>query len=217
MGVSLTSVYHKLNGVEPSTSAARVRDSAEQAQTLCQAMPGAARAPLWAGYQVRVLDGNVLGVREHRLMETRTRCAAPLPGNSLVVFDPALDLILDLVPSEDAYTQERALWEEVLPKGQPSEWWLMDRNLAPQGFQGGLIQRGAHFLAREHEQLRFTPLEPMHQVGRWDSGGLGAPGAGRAAPRGAAAPAPGLGPAHARGRDDALPPDPSAAAGGRGA
>jgi hypothetical protein len=170
VGVSLTSVYNKLNGLEPSTSAALVRYSAEQAQTLCQEMPGAARAPLLAGYEVRVLDGNVLGVREHRLMETRTRRAAPLPGKSLVVFDPALDLILDLVPSEDAYTQERALLEEVLPKVQPGELWLMDRNLAPKGFQWGLIQRGAHFLAREHEQLRFTPLEPMHKVGRCDSG-----------------------------------------------
>ena len=170
IGVSLTSVYNKLNGVEPGTSAALVRYSAEQAQALVQEMPAAARPVRLAGYVLRVLDGNSLAAREHRLLETRRCTAAPLPGKSLVVFDPALELMLDIVPGEDAYTQERALLAEVLPKVQAGELWLMDRNLAPKGFQWGLIERGAHFLTREHEQLRFEPLEPMHWVGRCPSG-----------------------------------------------
>jgi hypothetical protein len=156
--------------VEPSTAAALVRYSAEQAQALAQAMPAGARPPRLVGYVLRVLDGNVLAAREHRLRETRYGTAAPLPGKSLVVFDPALDLMVAMVPCEDAYTQERALLEEVLPEVQPGELWLMDRNLAPKGFQWGLLARGAHFLTREHEQLRFTPLEPMRPVGRCATG-----------------------------------------------
>jgi hypothetical protein len=58
IAVSLTSVYNKLNGVEPSTSAALVRYSAEQAQALAQEMPAAARPVRLAGYALRVLDGN---------------------------------------------------------------------------------------------------------------------------------------------------------------
>jgi hypothetical protein len=133
-------------------------------------MPAAARPPRLVGYALRVLDGNALGAREHRLQETRACTAAPLPGKSLVVFDPALELMVDLVPCEDAYTQERAWLQQVLPKVQPGELWLMDRNLAPKGFQWGLLARGAHFLTRAHEQLRFTPLEPMHPVGRCATG-----------------------------------------------
>jgi hypothetical protein len=53
---------------------------------------------------------------------------------------------------------------------QAGERWLMDRTLAPKGFQWGWIERGAHFLTREHKPLRFEPLEPMHWVGRCPSG-----------------------------------------------
>ena len=108
IAVSVKSVYNKLHGIETGTSAALVRYSAEQATGLI-AEVGGARPGLLAGYRVKVLDGNWLDGREHRLQETRSQTAAPLPGKALVVFDPALDVITDFIPSEDAYTQERAL------------------------------------------------------------------------------------------------------------
>ena len=92
IGVSVTSVYNKLNRLEVGTSAALVAYSGAQAAALIAEL-GGARPPLLAGVRVKVLDGNALAGREHRLPETRGQTAAPLPGKALAVFDPALDLI----------------------------------------------------------------------------------------------------------------------------
>ena len=169
LAVSIKSVYNKLNGLEPSTSAALVRYSAEQATGLIEEV-GGARPALLAGYHVKVLDGNWLEGREHRLAETRHQTAAPLPGKALLVYDPAREMITDMVPSEDAYTQERALLREVLPRVQAGELWLMDRNFCTQRLWWGLQRCGAVGLVREHPQLRCQPLEAMRVVGEIDSG-----------------------------------------------
>ncbi len=169
IAVSVKSVYNKLNGLEPGTSAALVRYSAEQATTLIAAV-GGARPGLLAGYRVKILDGNALAGREHRLAETRGQPAAPLPGKALAVFDPALDLIVDLVPSPDAYAQERALLPAVLAQVQPGELWIADRNFCTRGWLWGLHARGAVGLVREHGQMPFTPLEAPRVVGEIESG-----------------------------------------------
>ena len=85
----MTSVYNKLNGLEPRISTALVGHAVEQAEALIGEL-GAARAPLLAGVRVKVLDGTCLEASEHRLQETRDSTAGPLPGKALVVFDPAL-------------------------------------------------------------------------------------------------------------------------------
>jgi hypothetical protein len=41
--------------------------------------------------------------------ELRALRSAPLPGKSLAVYDPSLDIVVDVLPCEDGYTQERAL------------------------------------------------------------------------------------------------------------
>ena len=169
IAVSVKSVYNKLNGLEPGIAAALVRYSADQAEPLIAAV-GGARLGLLAGYRVKILDGNALAGREHRLAETRGQTAAPLPGKALAVFDPALDVIVDLVPSADAYSQERALLPAVLERVQAGELWLADRNFCTRGLLWGLHERGAVGLVREHKQLRFTPLETMRVVGDIDSG-----------------------------------------------
>ena len=63
---------------------------------------------------MRVLDGNHLTGTEHRLEDLRTTRAAALPGKALVFYEPCRDLITDVVPCEDAYTQERALVDQAL-------------------------------------------------------------------------------------------------------
>jgi hypothetical protein len=93
--VSVTSVYNQLNGLEASTSAALVAFSGARAAELIAELDGA-RPPLLAGMPVKVLDGNALAGREHRLVETRGPSAAPLPGKALAVFDPALEVVTAL-------------------------------------------------------------------------------------------------------------------------
>jgi Transposase DDE domain len=163
--VSVTSVYNKLKGLEVDTSAALVGWSASQAGELIQALQ-AAKPALLPGLTVKVLDGNVLDGREHRLKESRARTAAPLPGKVVAVFDPQCEVIEAIVPSEDAYTQERALLPEVLSRHVGAgQLWLADRNFCTTAFLEGLVQRQAHALIREHGLLRFTPLEPMREIG----------------------------------------------------
>jgi hypothetical protein len=165
VGASLAALYAKLNGLEAGTSAALVSLAAERAQEIIAQWPGAALEVL-PGYQVRVLDGNCLDGRQHRLAPTRGSTAAPLPGKALMVFDPQLQTIEAMVPCEDGHAQERSLLGQVGPLVGAGQVWLADRNFCTEEFLGDIAERdrGAHSLIREHGQLRFTPLEAMRSV-----------------------------------------------------
>lgn len=169
IGVSVTSVYNKLNGLEPATIAGLVSFSSAQVLELIREL-GETRPPLLPGIPVKVLDGNTLEGRQHRLKETRGSTAAPLPGQSLVVFDPQSEVITTLFPEADAYTQERALLGRVLETVQAGELWIADRNFCTKGWLWELHQRQALGLVREHEQVRFEPLEALREIGRVDNG-----------------------------------------------
>jgi IS4 transposase len=167
--VSVVSVYNKLNGLEPATSAALVRYMAQEASALIREL-GGARPALLPGYEVRILDGHCLAASEHRVKELRALRSAPLPGKSLVVYDPSLDVVLDVLPCEDGHPQERALLADVLQRVRPGELWVGDRNFCVLAFLLGLRARGACFIIREHEQFRFRPLGPMREVGASETG-----------------------------------------------
>lgn len=168
--VSITSVYNKLNGVEPEMSAALVRDSAAQLGPIIRQLGGTAAA-LLPGFRVRILDGNHLAGTEHRLKELRTMRAAALPGQALVVLDPELGLVVDLVPCEDGHAQERALLGEVLATVQPGDLWLGDRNFCTTGFLFGIVERGGFFLIRQHAStLRWKLLGRRKRCGKTASG-----------------------------------------------
>lgn len=168
--VSITSVYNKLNGVEAAVSAALVRDSAAQLGPIIRRMGGTARA-LLEGFRVRILDGNHLAGSEHRLKELRTMRAAALPGQTLVVLDPELGLVVDVVACEDGHTQERALFGEVLPMVQSQDLWLGDRNFCTTGFLFGIVERGGFFLIRQHAStLTYQLLGRRRRCGETASG-----------------------------------------------
>ena len=118
--VSVTSVYNKLNGVEAQTSRALVRDTAGHLRHLVEDVQGGCR-PWLPGYRVKVLDGNCIAATEHRLQVLRTTAAGPLPGKALVVYDPAVEMAIDVFPCEDGHAQERALLGEVVPTVQAGE------------------------------------------------------------------------------------------------
>lgn len=165
LGVSLTSVYNKLNGIETTTSAALVRFSAQQAEALIREVGGTETA-LLPGLRVKMLDGNALGKREHRLAETRSSTAAPLPGKTLDIYEPELGLITHSFPCEDAYTQERALLPAVLETVEADDVVVADRNFCTTEFLTGLAQRNAMGLIREHGQIRYHPLEAVGKAMR---------------------------------------------------
>jgi IS4 transposase len=154
--VTLKSVYEKLQNVELPVSAALVRFAAGRCQDLVRELGGACRPPL-PGYRVKILDGNHLAATQKRLQVTRGRRAAPLPGQSLVVLDPALMLVIDVFPCADAYTQERALVEQVLPTIQANDVWVEDRNFCTADFLEGVAGRQAYFVVRRHANLTIEP------------------------------------------------------------
>lgn len=162
-------VYGKLNNLEAETSAALVSLSATKSAALIREM-GAEEASLLAGYRVKILDGNALGARDHRLEVTRDSTAAPLPGKSLNVYEPALGLITHTIPCEDAYTQERALLASVPALVEASDLWIADRNFCVTDFFIELQARKAAGLIREHGQIRFEPLEPMSESVHTENG-----------------------------------------------
>src|SRR5947209_5270760 len=99
--VSLTSVYNKLEGIETGVSAELVRYTAQQLEPLLQELSATLPEPV-PGYHLRILDGNKLAGTQHRLAETRTEAAAPLPGQTLAILEPSWMLITDVLPWEDA-------------------------------------------------------------------------------------------------------------------
>jgi IS4 transposase len=168
-GVSLAAVYAKLNQLEPQLGPALVRYSAEQMQAVITAL-GALLPPWRTGYRVKILDGNHFAGTQHRLAPLRATAAAPLPGQVLAVLDPQSRLLLDLVACEDAYTQERALLEYVLPSVATNDVWVADRNFCTPKFLIGIAERGGFFAIREHAQLNIRSLGPRRPVRRSATG-----------------------------------------------
>lgn len=157
MPVTVTAVYDKLKGIETEVSAELVRDSARQLAPIIRCLRGTA-PPLLPGYRVRILDGNHLAGTEHRIQGLRRLRAAALPGQSLVVLDPELMLMTDVVPCEDGYAQERSLLNDVLPMVEAGDLWIDDRNFCTTGFLFGIARQEACFLVRQHSRNLYWEL-----------------------------------------------------------
>lgn len=154
--VTLKCLYEKLQRIELHTSAELVRFSAQRSEPLIREL-GGARQEWLPGYRIKIVDGNHLAGTEHRLLETRGDSAAPLPGQSLVVLDPALMLALDIVPCEDGHAQERSLLDGLLAGVVERDVWVADRNFCTADFLAGIAQRRAFFVIRRHAKLTLVP------------------------------------------------------------
>ena len=164
MGVSVGAVYDKLKGGEVHTSAELVRFSVAQFAPLIQELGGLREA--WVpGYRGKIVDGNCLEATDHRLKELRAIAAGPLPGKSVVVYDPALGLVVDVFPCADGHAQERSILPTVLPTMQAGDLWIEDRNFCTRDFLCGTHKRQACFLAREHQGLAWTAVTPLRPCG----------------------------------------------------
>lgn len=147
--VSITALYDKVNGTEPGLVRALVAGSAKRLTPVIEAM---SPAPLMSvpGYRVRILDGNHLAASEKRLKPLRGFRGTALPGQSLVVYDPDLGMVLDVIPCEDGHTQERALMGPLLAAARPGDLWMGDRNFCTRPILCGWNQQSSSFLVREH-------------------------------------------------------------------
>ena len=169
IGVSVTSLYNKINSVDAKTSRALVRETAVELGKTINALKGR-RPDLLAGYRTKLLDGNCLEATEHRLEVLRRTPAGPLPGKSLVVYDTSLSMAIDVFPCEDGHAQERSLLAEVLPTVEAGDLWICDRNFCVRGFLEGIAERGGRFIIRHHKGLEYTALAPERFIGSTETG-----------------------------------------------
>ncbi|KAE8753325.1 IS4 family transposase, partial [Paraburkholderia madseniana] len=158
--VSLAALYEKVNRTEPAILRALVQGSAQRLEPVLAAWPCQASLP---GWRVRVLDGNHLPASEKRLAALREQRGAALPGQALVVYEPDLGLVTDLIAVEDAHAQERSAVAPLLECAGPGELWLADRNFCTSTILLGWHQAQASFIVREHG--RSSP--PLASSGPW--------------------------------------------------
>ena len=105
--VSRRALYDKINLVEPCVIRELVRQTAQRLGPVVRGLQrGGGRKSLLPGFAVRILDGNHLAATEHRLKELREIAAGPLPGQTLVVWDPDRRLVVDAFPCEDGHAQD---------------------------------------------------------------------------------------------------------------
>lgn len=170
--VSRRALYDKIAHVEPRVIRALVRQTARRLTPVMEGLQKrVGRKGLLPGYRVRILDGNHLAATEHRIKELREIASGPLPGQALVVFDPDLRLVVDVIPCEDAYLQERRLVLEVLGSMEAGDVWIEDRNFCTSAFLFQTDQNDSYFIVRQHEaNVRWQAVGRRRKVGRTETG-----------------------------------------------
>ena len=170
--VNVTALYARLARVPTDAGRDLVRHTADRLGPVIRAMGGAEPDPL-PGYRVKVLDGNHLGKTQRRLGPLRDVVAGPLPGQALVVLDPALGLALDVIPCEDGHAQERSLLGPILDTVADRDVWVADRNFCTTGFLFGIAGRNGSFVIRRHAAtLTWERESAWVAAGRTDTGTL---------------------------------------------
>jgi hypothetical protein len=169
LGVTIKSVYDKLQGIEIGVSRALVVETAERMRAIIKEAGGVGK-PLVSGYRARILDGNHLRRTDRRIKELRDLNSAPLPGHALVVFDPRYRLVEDIFPCEDGHAQERSLLGAVLESVEAKDLWIADRNFCTVGFVFGIASRNACFIIRQHGNLPHRLKGKRKRVGTTETG-----------------------------------------------
>ena len=172
IAVSIQSVYGKIARIETETSAELVRHAVGRLASAIGSMKGSLPA-LAPGYRVKMLDGNHLTKTHRRLKALRDVAAGPLPGQTLVVFDPSLDLVIDVVPCEDGHARERSLMRPVLNTVAARDLWVADRNFCTTGILFGISERSGFFAIRQHAStLSWEKEGEKVAAGRCETGKL---------------------------------------------
>ncbi len=168
---SITAVYDKLSGIDLVTSRALVQETAKQMDESVRAMSGTC-TPWLPGYRIKVLDGNCIEATHHRIKELRETSAGALPGKSLVIYEPELEMATDVFPCEDGHAQERSLLSEVLSTLLARDTLIMDRNFCVRDFLHGISVRQAYFICRQHQGLPWDVDGEERFIGRSDTGAI---------------------------------------------
>jgi IS4 transposase len=170
--VSVQALYEKVRHTEPELVRALVQGSAQHLARVREAMPHRTAPPL-KDFCIRIIDGSHFPASDKRLKPLRGLRVGALPGQSLVVYDPDLDMVVDMIPGEDGHAQERALTQPLLECAQAGELWIADRNFCTRPILTGWQERGCGFIVREHGSTPHPyELGALRPVGRIETGSL---------------------------------------------
>jgi hypothetical protein len=154
VGVSVTSVYNKLQGIEPQVGRALVRETARDLVTLFDSMKGPKPLPILSGYKTRIIDGNHLAGTEHRIEQLRSLGAAALPGLAIPILDPDKKLLFDVISCRDGHANEATLHPQIIELVKPGEVWMGDRAFGSMMMMTSIaIDKRAHFIFRHSRGL----------------------------------------------------------------
>jgi IS4 transposase len=169
VAVSVQSLYNKLAGIEPAVSEALVQEIAKDLAAIIHELGAELAGPL-PGFPVRIVDGNYLAGTQHRLKELRRVGDAALPGHTLAVLNPHLELIEGVVACEDGHANQKPLLPRVLDLVQSGQCWIADREFSTLAFLFGVQQRGAYFVVRQHAVLKGELLGERTALGPSETG-----------------------------------------------
>lgn len=166
--VSLAALYDKVKRTELPLLRALVQGSSARLQPIAAALDVGARVP---GWQVRIVDGNHLPGSHKRLAPLRGHRGAALPGHSLVVYDPDLGQVVDLVACEDAYESERSAVMPLFDSAGPGQIWIADRHFCTRTILQRCHDAQASFIVRQHSKHPVIVHEgPWREAGRCETG-----------------------------------------------
>ena len=168
--VSLAALYDKVKRTELPLLRALVQGSSARLQPIAAALNV---APCMPGWQLRIVDGNHLPGSQKRLAPLREHRGAALPGHCLVVYDPDLAQVVDLVACEDAYESERTAVMPLFDSAGPGQIWIADRHFCTRTILQRCHEAGASFIVRQHSKHPVIVQEgPWRDAGRCETGPL---------------------------------------------
>ena len=169
VGVTVQSVYNKLNGIEPGVSEALVHETAVHIKAIIEAMNGRLEGPL-PGYDVRIVDGNHLSGTDRRIKELRSLGDAPLPGHTVAILNPHAELIEDLIVCEDGHANQKTLYHFLLDRVQRRQCWIGDRDYCTMEFIFGIKSKKAYSILRQHGSVKGRLIGQRRRVGETETG-----------------------------------------------
>ena len=104
------------------------------------------------------------------MKELRAIGDAPLPGHTVAVLNPHVELVEDLIVCTDGHANQKPLYIHLLDQVRRGQCWIADRDYSTLDFLSGIAQRKAYFVIRQHGVLKGQPVGRRRRVGRIDSG-----------------------------------------------
>jgi hypothetical protein len=166
---SRIALYDKLKNIELKTSRELVQYMAGEAAELIREVKASNKAIL-PGYRIKYLDGNCIEAMEHRIQVLRDTTTGTLPAKPLVIFDPELELAIDVIPCETGYALERSLLTAVLDTVKKNDLIVADRNFCVLSFLFGISLAEGYFAIRQRKSPPYKSLSEMVFIGSTDTG-----------------------------------------------